>query len=257
MQVNVGQCEDEARRLNAPYLKLVTTGLPWVIAKWAMTLDGKLASRSGDSRWISGEASRRIVHQVRGRMDAIVVGRGTVECDDPLLTARPPGSRIATRVVMDRRASLASTTQLVRTARDAPVLVVVENAEEADRRRLQDSGCEVLMVESPAREEQFRELLKELGRRRMTNVLVEGGGTLLGALFDARLVDEIHVFVAPRSSAAPEPQRRWPEQVSTSCRWHTRCATSNGVRSMETCICEVAYSVTPFVRRRGRNRQKN
>ena len=121
LAVEVGLREAEARRLNAPYLKLTESGRPWVIAKWAMTLDGKLASRTGDSRWISNEASRAIVHQLRGRVDAIVVGRGTAGQDDPLLTARPAGPRVATRIVLDTRASLASDSQLVTTAGEAPV----------------------------------------------------------------------------------------------------------------------------------------
>src|SRR5215217_9762955 len=93
VDVSVGLCEVEAVALNAPYLKLLRTGRPWVHAKWAMTLDGKIATRTGDSKWISGEESRRRVHELRGRMDAIVVGRGTVVADDPLLTARPAGPR--------------------------------------------------------------------------------------------------------------------------------------------------------------------
>ena len=93
--VTSGCAKREAKRLNAPYLKLLRTGRPWVHAKWAMTLDGKIATRTGDSKWISGEESRRRVHELRGRMDAIVVGRGTVVADDPLLTARPPGPRVA------------------------------------------------------------------------------------------------------------------------------------------------------------------
>ena len=104
--------EAEARRLNAPYLKLVESGRPWIIAKWAMTLDGKIATRTGDSRWISGAASRQIVHRLRGRVDAIVVGIGTALADDPLLTARPAGVRVATRVVLDTLARLPSTSRL-------------------------------------------------------------------------------------------------------------------------------------------------
>src|SRR5207253_7885382 len=102
--VDVGLCEAEARRLNAPYLKLLATGLPYVTAKWAMTLDGKIATRTGDSKWISNEASRRRVHELRGRMDAIIVGIGTALADDPLLTARPTGPRTPARIVLDSRA---------------------------------------------------------------------------------------------------------------------------------------------------------
>ena len=96
----VGICESDARKLNAPYLKLLRTGKPWVIAKWAMTLDGKISTHTGDSKWISSEASRARVHELRGRVDAILVGRGTLVADDPLLKARPSGLRTATRVVI-------------------------------------------------------------------------------------------------------------------------------------------------------------
>ncbi len=105
IEVTVGLLDDEARQLNAPYLKLIEQGRPWVIAKWAMTLDGRIASKTGSSQWISGEASRAIGHGLRGRVDAIIVGRGTAAADDPLLTTRlsdgnkPP--RTATRVVFE------------------------------------------------------------------------------------------------------------------------------------------------------------
>src|SRR5581483_10404701 len=122
IEVEVGVREDEARILNAPYLKLLETGRPWIIAKWAMSLDGKLATRTGHSQWISGDKSRRVAHAMRGRVDAVLVGRGTVEADDPLLTARPVGPRVATRIVLDSRATLSSDSQLVRTVEAAPVL---------------------------------------------------------------------------------------------------------------------------------------
>src|SRR5439155_18651158 len=122
--VEMGLGEAEARRINAPYLKLLATGRPYVHAKWAMTLDGKIASRTGDSKWISNEASRRIAHALRGRMDAIIVGIGTVLADDPLLTARPPGPRTAVRVVLDSQGRIPTESQLVRTAKAAPTLIV-------------------------------------------------------------------------------------------------------------------------------------
>jgi diaminohydroxyphosphoribosylaminopyrimidine deaminase/5-amino-6-(5-phosphoribosylamino)uracil reductase len=189
IDVTVGVCEDEARRLNAPYLKLLATGRPYVHAKWAMTLDGKIATRSGDSKWISNEASRRRVHELRGRMDAIVVGIGTVLADDPLLTARPPGPRTAVRVVLDHRGRTPPTSQVAQTARETPTWIVTAR-EPAPY--LSAVGCEVSSVAGVGA------LLDEMGRRRMTNVLVEGGAGVLGSFLDAREIDEVHVFISPR-----------------------------------------------------------
>ena len=209
VDVSSGLLEEEARKLNAPYLKLVESGRPWIIAKWAMTLDGHLATRAGDSQWISCEASRAIVHEIRGRVDAIMVGRGTAEADDPLLTARPSGLRTATRIVVDSGASLSLESQLVKTAADVPVLVAVaEAADDEAVRTLSDAGCEVLRCGGADHAARMASLLDELGRRRMTNVLVEGGAELLGNLFDAGAVDEVHAFIAPKiigGSEAPSP----------------------------------------------------
>src|SRR5262249_38998319 len=123
VEVAVGLGEAEARRLNAPYLKLLAAGRPYVHAKWAMTLDGKIATRTGDSKWISNEAARQRVHALRGRMDAILVGIDTVLADDPQLTARPPGPRTPTRIILDSRGRLPSDSLLARSARDVPVLL--------------------------------------------------------------------------------------------------------------------------------------
>ena len=165
-----------ARELIAPFEKLVVTGRPWVIAKWAMTLDGKIATRTGSSQWISGEQSRARVHQLRGRVDGILVGRGTTEADDPLLTARPPGPRIATRIVLDSEAGLSCRSQLVQTVNEAPLLVAVsENSASKRREQLEQHGAEVFQCDGRNRAERLASLLDELGRRQMTNVLVEGG----------------------------------------------------------------------------------
>jgi diaminohydroxyphosphoribosylaminopyrimidine deaminase/5-amino-6-(5-phosphoribosylamino)uracil reductase len=194
--VDVRVCESAARRLNAPYLKLLTTGLPYVHAKWAMTLDGKIATRAGDSKWISNEASRRVVHQLRGRMDAIVVGIETVLADDPQLTARPPGSRTATRIILDNKLRLPLDNQLVRTARETPTLVATTDpGRGAD---LEARGVEVLRLPGGEHKDSVSALLRELGRRRFTNILVEGGGGVLGSFLDARAIDECHIFVAPK-----------------------------------------------------------
>ncbi len=130
--VEFGVCADLARRQNAPYLKLLAAGRPYIHAKWAMTLDGKIATRTGDSQWISSDASRRVVHELRGRMDGILVGIGTALADDPLLTARPPGPRTATRVILDAQARLPLDCRLVRTAREVPTLIATTPAAPAE-----------------------------------------------------------------------------------------------------------------------------
>ena len=193
-------CEAEARRLNAPYLKLLAKGRPYVHAKWAMTLDGKIATRSGDSKWISNEASRRRVHELRGRMDAIVVGIGTVLADDPLLTARPPGPRTPTRIVLDMHARIPLTSQLVQTAHQTPTLIVSSqdhlSPDMADG--LRAAGCDLLFPKLCGSAASLLDVLDELGRRRLTNVLVEGGSGVLGLFHDVSEIDEVHVFIAPR-----------------------------------------------------------
>jgi len=203
IQCEVGTHSEDAKWILAPYRKLIEQKQPWVIAKWAMTLDGKLATRTGSSQWISSEASRAVVHQLRGRVDAIVVGSGTARADDPLLTARPLSladvKRTATRIVVDSAASLPLDSRLVRTAADVPVLVAVGDRAPAEaRNQLKASDVELLNCCGATHEARTVSLLDELGRRHMTNVLVEGGAKLLGTLFDMRAVDEVQVFIAPK-----------------------------------------------------------
>ena len=201
IQVETGVGAAEVRRLNAPFLNLLANRRPWVHAKWAMTVDGRIATSTGESQWISNEASRAVVHELRGGVDAILVGAGTVAADDPLLTARPEGPRVATRIVLDARARLSLDSQLVRTLDQAPLLVACcPEASEDAVERLKTAGVEVLVV--PAGVETGRvdlaAVLAELGRRRMTNLLVEGGSEVLGAFADADLIDEAHVFLAAK-----------------------------------------------------------
>ncbi|WP_240907269.1 bifunctional diaminohydroxyphosphoribosylaminopyrimidine deaminase/5-amino-6-(5-phosphoribosylamino)uracil reductase RibD [Paludisphaera rhizosphaerae] len=206
IEVRVGVGQEQAIDLNRPYLKRVVTGLPYVIAKWAMTLDGKTAVAGGDSRWISSAESRALVHKVRGCMDAILIGVGTAITDDPQLTVRPPGPRTPTRIVLDSHCRLPVDSVLVRTARETPTLVVTGASADVEAiDRLRGLGCEVLSfpnVERPP----VGELLAELGSRGMTNVLVEGGGTVMGAFFEAGAVDEVDVFIAPLIEGGDHPR---------------------------------------------------
>ena len=224
VDVEIGMLETEAKQLTAPFAKRVTTGLPWVIAKWAMSWDGKIATGSGDSKWISNEASRAVVHQLRGRIDAIVVGAETARRDDPLLTARPAGPRLATRVVLDSIASLRTDSQLVRTADEAPLLILTgPDAPTENVTRLRAAGAEVCVLgternpsAAPATAKELRKIrpveplavLAELGRRGMTNVLIEGGAAILGAFADLDLIDEVQVFIGSKligGQTAPGP----------------------------------------------------
>lgn len=210
IQVDVGLMEAEARELNAPYFKRIATGKPWVIAKWAMSIDGKIATRTGHSQWISGESSRQWVHGLRGRMDAIVVGIGTALADDPLLTARPAGLRQALRVVVDSHLRLPTQSQLVRTARTEPLLLCAgPTANSAKAAQLEALGCHVWISPSEDRQQRLNDMLEMLVQRSgVTNILVEGGSELLGGLFDIQQVDQCEVFVAPKligGKSSPSP----------------------------------------------------
>jgi len=199
IEVSTGLLEDSARRLIAPFVKLTTRGLPFLTAKWAMSLDGKTASRTGQSRWISSAPSRKLVHELRGHSDAILIGIGTARSDDPMLTARPPGPRTATRVIVDRRARLPLECKLVQTARDAPVLVATTHAAPVrEREALEARGVEVLVLPDRHGRVDLRVLMTELGRRRMTHVLLEGGGELCAAVLSDGLADKLLAFVAPK-----------------------------------------------------------
>lgn len=199
----VGVLEAESVELLSPYLKLTRLQIPWVIAKWAMTLDGRIATATGDSQWISNAESREIVHQLRGRTDAVMIGLGTALRDDPLLTARPNNSadvlRTATRIVLDSTCALPCTSRLVQSAHEVPLLVVTtDRAESQNRDDLSFAGVEVFVCLGTTRTEQLQSLMLELGRRRMTNLMVEGGSELLSELFEMNAIDEVHAFIAPK-----------------------------------------------------------
>jgi diaminohydroxyphosphoribosylaminopyrimidine deaminase / 5-amino-6-(5-phosphoribosylamino)uracil reductase len=196
--VEIGMEEEKSRRLNAPYLKLVTAGKPYIHAKWAMTLDGKIATYTGESKWISNKQAQERVHALRGRMDAIVAGIGTVLADDPLLTTRPPGSRVAARIILDSSLRLPADSRLAKSARDAPVWIATAAGAPEDRASaLRQLGCEVFPIDVVAGKVSVSALLSELGKRRFTNVLVEGGSQVLGSFLDADSIDEVHAFIAP------------------------------------------------------------
>ena len=201
IQVDVvdGEIAAAARMLNQPFRKHARTGRPLVLLKYAMTLDGKVATRTGDSKWISNELSRARAHRWRAESDAVAVGIGTALADDPLLTSRVDGvSRQPRRVVFDAEARLPLDSQLVQSSGETPVQLICSRAAARTRvQALEAAGVEVLTVSGENESARVHAALDELGARDVHQLLVEGGPHLAGAFLDAGEVDELRVFVAP------------------------------------------------------------
>ncbi len=212
IEVEIGTLGEECGRLTEPFVKLMTKKRPYVIVKWAMTMDGRIATHTGDSKWISYDRSRGRVHELRARVDAVMTGIGTVTADDPMLNARLDGQdvkRIATRVVVDARGEIGLESKLVRTAREIPVLVATTSKMDAGKKSaLEKAEVEVVVLPVDEGRVCLGGLLEELGRRRMTTVLVEAGPGLAGGLWEDRDIDEVQIFVAPKivsDERAPGP----------------------------------------------------
>ena len=197
IDVSQGLLAKEAERLNEKYIHFMRTGRPFVHLKLASSIDGKIATRTGDSRWITGEESRSRVHELRHEYDAILVGSGTVASDDPLLTDRSSRARRRPllRVVLDNRLRLSADSQLARTAGEAPVLLFASaEAEHSKVTSLAQTGVEIVTGRG---ERDLNGILDELGNRGIQSVLVEGGATVAAAFVEAGLINKVSVFIAP------------------------------------------------------------
>ena len=197
LEVQVGLLAREAARLNEKYIHAMSHARPFVHLKLACSLDGRIATRTGDARWITNETSRTRVHQLRHEYDAILVGAGTIAADDPLLTDRSarPRHRPLTRVVLDERLQLSPTSQLARTARGSPVLVFTDATAGDQSAVLESRGVEVVRTPHGARD--LRSVLEQLRQRSLHGLLVEGGATVAGMFLDANLIDKVSFFIAP------------------------------------------------------------
>ncbi|HXE45304.1 MAG TPA: bifunctional diaminohydroxyphosphoribosylaminopyrimidine deaminase/5-amino-6-(5-phosphoribosylamino)uracil reductase RibD [Conexibacter sp.] len=194
-----GELATRARLLNQPFRKLARVGRPWVLFKSAMTLDGKVATRAGDSKWISGEESRRLAHRWRADCDAVAVGIGTALADDPQLTARIEAvARQPRRVVFDATARLPLESRLLADAPEVPLTVVVSRAApRAATDALETHGAEVIVATGEHEQARVCSALDQLGAAGIASILLEGGPRLAGAFFDAGEIDELRLFLAP------------------------------------------------------------
>ncbi len=194
IKVEVGLLEDRAQKLNEVFTKFITTRTPFVIAKCGMSLDGKIATRSGDSKWVTDEAAREMVHQLRNQVDAILVGSRTVMLDDPSLTTRLPDEQGSDkiRVIIDSAEYLDRNRKVFQLDSDAPTWVVVSDDRDVDQ------ADDVIRVSACEQGLDLSELMLRLGERDVTSVLIEGGGTTLASAFEKGIVDKVMFFIAPK-----------------------------------------------------------
>jgi diaminohydroxyphosphoribosylaminopyrimidine deaminase/5-amino-6-(5-phosphoribosylamino)uracil reductase len=241
VEARVGLCEPLARRLNEIFIKYITTGLPFVILKSAMSLDGKIATASGESQWITSEAARLKGHEIRDTVDAILVGVNTVLRDNPSLTTRLPHrkGKDPIRIVVDSHGRTPPTARVFNPESSAGVLIAVTASAPARRlEALGAAGAEILIIPVPSQVEGAEKdgrvclasLMKELGRREITSVLIEGGGEINASALQAGVVDKVMFFIAPkliggRNAPGPiggEGIHRLPEAISLHDTMSTR-----------------------------------
>ncbi len=207
IEVRGGVLERECRGLNQPFIKYVTTGIPYVMLKAAATLDGFIATSVGDSKWITSDLSRKFAHRLRYHADGTLVGIGTVISDDPLLTVRfkrKKNHRQPVRIVLDSELKIPLGAQLVQTALTAPLWVVCRGDASASKEtNLRKAGVEVIRIPPGGLGVDLPAMLKELGQRRLSSILVEGGGRVLGSFIQDGLADEFRFFYAPKILADP------------------------------------------------------
>ena len=188
---------EECDALNPEFFRYITSKLPYAVVKYAMTLDGKIASRTGASKWITGETAREHVHRMRGRYAAILAGIGTVLADDPMLNCRVPGAHQPVRIAVDSTLQIPLTSKLVQTAREYPLIVACAVAWEEKIRKLEEAGAQVWVLPGEDGRVDLRALLAKLGEQQISSVLAEGGGEIHESLLRTGYVNHVMAYVAP------------------------------------------------------------
>lgn len=193
-----GVLQEACDRINEAFFHYIRTGRPLVVMKYAMTMDGKIAAYTGDSKWITGEEARKHVHQQRHQAGAILVGIGTVLADDPLLTCRIPGGKNPIRIVCDSKLRTPVTAQVVTTARQTPTILATCCTDSKRQRVYQEAGCRLWVMEEKDGRVDLRKLMERMGQEQIDRVLLEGGGVFNWAALKAGVVDKVQAYLAPK-----------------------------------------------------------
>lgn len=198
LEVEEDFLKEECDKLNPIFFHYITTKLPYVALKFAMTLDGKIATRTGASKWITGEASREHVHKLRGNYNAILAGIGTVLADDPMLNSRIEGSHQPIRIIVDSNLKIPLESQIVKTAKDYKTIIAYTNALEEKKRALELKNVELWKIKEKDSHVDLSELIKKAGEAGIDSILIEGGGQIHEAALKEGIVNHIYAYIAPK-----------------------------------------------------------
>lgn len=198
IEVKSGILKDECDELNEPFFHFITTGMPYVVMKYAMTADGKISTRTGASKWITGEEARNNVHRDRLRYSGIMVGIGTVLADDPLLTCRTEGGRNPLRIICDSSLRTPITSNIVKTADEVPTVIATIREDEGDYKKYESRGVKIIKTASKMGHVDLNDLMKRLGEMKIDSVLLEGGGQLNFSALEAGIVNRVQCYIAPK-----------------------------------------------------------
>ena len=199
VEVTQGVLKNECDSINEIFFHYIQTGTPYVVMKYAMTLDGKIAAYTGKSRWITGEEAREHVHAMRGNLFGIMAGVGTVLADDPLLTCRLPGARNPVRIICDTNLRTPMTSKIAATAAEVPTIIATASQDQEAIRGFEEKGCRIMQVsKTESGSIDLRELMKKLGSEKIDSILLEGGGTLNWSALESGIVNRVMAYVSPK-----------------------------------------------------------
>ncbi|MFH1292020.1 MAG: bifunctional diaminohydroxyphosphoribosylaminopyrimidine deaminase/5-amino-6-(5-phosphoribosylamino)uracil reductase RibD [bacterium] len=242
IQTNIGQQSNQAKQLNESFHKYITTGLPFITAKWAMSLDGKISTCTGDSKWISCKKSREFTHQLRQRNDAILIGVNTVIQDDPKLTARINTKKLShpIRIILDSTGRTPLSAKIFQQPGQT-IIACTEKIKKSREKQYLQAGAQIIKTKAKNDQINLSELIKKLGKKQISSILIEGGSEILGSAVDNHLIDKAYIFMSPkiiggRKSKTPVSGHGFAKMSSIK-QWKI-----HKIKKIENDICVIAYA---------------